>query len=243
MAAHVTPATFVSDDAAVFDALSHPLHMRRIGGGSETDVYAAEGAGYVVKFKRDLSGSPERVLAHALRHRAVSELFAAYLGDEHAITSAYVVVGDEQGRAQLLVVQPFLGDAQQLASVKYGELSSQERQVIARQLRDLVRRALRCWRATGHLPDLHGTHSVSAAERRWLNTAAAAPRRIWRFVAREHLLRSHNLLLAGGPEPHVVLVDYDPVRWRSPLRALYHAARWVLFWRDDWLIRRLERSP
>ncbi|NJO84773.1 MAG: hypothetical protein HC828_19740 [Blastochloris sp.] len=106
----------------------------------------------------------------------------------------------------------------------------------------MIRRALVCWNETGHIPDLHGTRSVSADDRKRINTFALVPRRLWQFFVEEHVLRSNNLLLTDAPERQVILVDYDLVRWKPLPRRIYHALRRLLFWRDHWLVLRLLRS-
>jgi hypothetical protein len=215
--------------------------MERIAGGSETDVYRSEEDHYVVKVKRELGGTLEHALSWARLMRMVAEEFIAYLGPEHSLANYYVIVQDDTSRAQVLVIQPLL-HAQTLSDVDYRSISASERTHIALQLRDLIRRALTCWRETGHLPDLHGTRSVSAADRKRINTIALAPRRIWQFFVDEHVLRSNNLLLTEEPDHRIVLVDYDLLRWRPVPRRTYLALRWLLFWRDHWLVLCLLRS-
>lgn len=225
----------------VFAVLVHSSAMQRIAGGSETDVYRSEDEHYVVKVKRELGGTLDHALTWARTMRTVAEEFIAYLGPNHSLANYYVIVQDETGIAQVLVIQPLL-HAQPLSDVDYRAINAAERTHIALQLRDLIRRALTCWRATGHLPDLHGTRSVSTADRKRINTIALAPRRIWQFFVDEHVLRSNNLLLTDEPERRVVLVDYDLLRWRPVPRRTYLTLRWLLFWRDHWLVLRLLRS-
>jgi hypothetical protein len=224
----------------VFAVLVHSSAMERIAGGSETDVYRSEDDHYVVKVKRELGGTLDHSLMWARTMRAVAEEFIAYLGPDHSLANYYVIAQDEIGRVQVLVIQPLL-HAQPLSDVDYRAMSAAERTHIALQLRDLIRRALTCWRETGHLPDLHGTRSVSAADRKRINTIALAPRRIWQFFVDEHVLRSNNLLLTDEPDHCIVLVDYDLLRWRPVPRRTYLALRWLLFWRDHWLVWRLLR--
>jgi hypothetical protein len=235
-----TQETHAPAGVAAFAPLRHRAELRRIAGGSETDVYHAPSQSYVVKIKRDTGGSAAAALGRAVVLRAVADEFTEHLGPRYTIPSEYVISGGG-GEAQVLVIQLYLADARPLSHVSYAELSRAERRDLALQLRDLIRRAIRCLYLTGHLPDLHGSYSASVAERERLSSLVLIPWRVWRFLTAEHLLRSHNVLLTEEPGRRLVLVDYDLVRWRSLPRRLYHAARWLLFWRDHWLIQRVLR--
>ena len=182
------------------------------------------------------------VLAHALADRAAAERFIACLGPQHTIASFYVIARDSSGRAQALVIQPYLSGAQQLFDIDYAALSRDERLQIAAQLREIIRRSLSFYRATASMPDLYGRTSTSAAERARLNRPWMLPQRLWSFLVDRNLLRAHNLLLTPAPERRIVLVDYDIVRRGRLYRLIYFAVRWMLFWRDHMLIARLRRS-
>jgi hypothetical protein len=241
--------TFVSEEP-LMNHYPHDIHMplphtdrlERLAGGSETDVYWSHDQNYVVKLKGQAADSPIDALGRARALRAAAEEFIAYLGQHHSIPSHFVVAGAREGGTRVLVFQPFLRHARPLAKVDYGALNADERGQVVRQLRDLVRRALSCYRATGHIPDMHGCFSASAAERRWLNHPTTWPRRIWRFLTQQRLLRAHNLLLTELPDRRVVLVDYDRVRWDGLRAGLYYLVRWLLFWRDHRDLARLARS-
>jgi hypothetical protein len=226
----------------VFAPLDRDLALERIAGGNETEVYRTDDQRYVVKLKSDHGGMADAALAHALTDRAAAERFIACLGPEHTITSYYVVARDSFGRAQSLVIQPYLVGAQQLFDIDYRALSWDERVHIASQLRDIIRRSLSFYHATASMPDLYGRKSTSAAERARLNKPWMLPRRLWSFVVERNLLRAHNLLLTPAPERRIVLVDYDIVRRGRLYRLIYFAVRWMLFWRDHLLIVRLQRS-
>jgi hypothetical protein len=135
-----------------------------------------------------------------------------------------------------VVVQPFLADAVPLGSVDYAALDDAQRRTVARQLREMVRRALMLYRRRGVMPDLYGRTSASRDERRRLNTPRMLPYRLWSFLVARNLLRSQNVLLQSQPEPRLVLVDYDPVRQGRWYRRLYYAVRWLLFARDELLV-------
>jgi hypothetical protein len=220
----------------VFAPVDRDHAMERIAGGNETEVYQTDDRTYVVKLKSDLGGAVEAAtrLAHEMRDAA--DTFAHCLGPEHSIPSYYVVACDAEGKAQVLVLQPFLQNAQALATVDYDTLSHDERVRIAAQLREIIRRSLSFYRATGSMPDLYGRSSTSSAERKSLNTWNQLPRRLWSFIVRRNLLRSHNLMLTDGPERRLVLVDYDIVRRGKLYRTVYYRVRWMLFWRDHALI-------
>ena len=220
----------------VFAPLDRDLALERIAGGNETEVYRTDDQRYVVKLKSDHGGMADAALAHALTDRAAAERFIACLGPEHTITSYYVVARDSFGRAQSLVIQPYLVGAQQLFDIDYRALSHDERVQIASQLRDIIRRSLSFYRATASMPDLYGRTSISTAERTRLNKPWMLPQRLWSFLVERNLLRAHNLLLTRAPERRIVLVDYDIVRRGWLYRLVYFAVRWMLFWRDHILI-------
>jgi hypothetical protein len=220
----------------VFAALDRDLELERIGGGNETEVYRTDDRRYVVKLKSDLGGETRAAVAHAHAMRDVAERFANCLGDTHSIPSYYIVARDGAERAQVLAIQPFLAGARPLFDVHYRLLSDEERASVAAQLREIIRRALSFYRATGSMPDLYGRTSANAAERARLNTPLMLPWRLWSFLVERNLLRSHNLMLTDAPTRRVVLVDYDFVRRGWLYRLIYFTVRWMLFWRDHMLI-------
>src|SRR6476661_2170800 len=225
----------------VFAPLDGDLVLERIAGGNETEVYRTDDQRYVVKLKSDYGGTADATLAHALADRAAAERFIACLGPQHTIASYYVIARDSSGRAQALVIQPYLAGAQQLFAIDYRTLSSDERAHIAAQLREIIRRSLSFYRATASMPDLYGRSSTSAAERARLNKPWMLPQRLWSFLVERNLLRAHNLLLTPAPEHRIVLVDYDIVRRGRLYRLIYFGVRWILFWRDHMLILRLSK--
>lgn len=226
----------------VFAPLDRDLEMERIGGGNETEVYRTDDRRYVVKLKGDLGGTIGEALAHARQMRAAAERFADCLGHEHSIPTYYVVARDSAGSAQVLAIQPFLAGARPLFDVRYRDLDEGERESIARQLREIIRRSLSFYRATGRMPDLYGRTSASSAERKRLNTLLMLPWRLWSFLVQRNLLRSHNLMLTAEPERRVVLVDYDFVRKSRLYLLIYYLVRWMLFWRDHVLIMLMRRG-
>ena len=220
----------------VFAPLDRDLALERIAGGNETEVYRTDDQRYVVKLKSDHGGTVVVALARALADRAAAERFIACLGPKHTITSYYLVARDSSGRAQTLVIQPYLAGAQQLFDIDYGALSRDDRAHIASQLREIIRRSLSFYHATAGMPDLYGRKSTSAAERVRLNKPWMLPRRLWSFLVERNLLRAHNLLLTPAPERRIVLVDYDIVRRGRLYRLIYFAVRWMLFWRGTYLV-------
>jgi hypothetical protein len=228
MAAYYTDHVFAPID------LDHALE--RLAGGNETEVYRTDDGRHVVKLKSSLGGTAERALADAKEMRAAAGRFAAALGPRHSIPSDYIIARDSAGSVQVLVVQPFLRGAHQLHDIDYAALSEGERESVASQLREIIRRSLSFYRDTGGMPDLYGRTSRSSAERARLNGPLMLPWRLWSFLVRRNLLRSHNLLLTGEPERRVVLVDYDAVRRGRLYRRVYYIVRWFLFWRDHALI-------
>ncbi|MBI1298237.1 hypothetical protein GC175_25165 [bacterium] len=221
------------------ETLSIRQPLRRIAGGSETDVYAVNQNALLVKVKWvDRYATPAQALAAAEEERAIVAEFVQYLGLDHVIPSQFIISQDEDGWSRVIEVQPFLEDAVALDTVDFDALSAVDRREILGQLRGLVKNAIRCYEETSHIPDLYGTYSTSTTERLELNHPMQWPRRLWNFVVEHRLTRSHNLMLVQTPTPRVVLVDTDPVRWKGWQGKVYYwVVRWVLFQRDRILLK------
>ena len=226
----------------VFAPIDLDQALERLAGGNETEVYRSDDGRHVVKLKGDMGGAPEDALADARAMQAAAEQVAACLGPRHSIPSHYLVARGSDGRAQVLVVQPFLHGARPLHDVDYAALTDAERRSVAEQLREIVRRSLTFYRATGSMPDLYGRSSSDSAERARLNGPLMLPWRLWSFLVERNLLRSHNLMLTAAPDRRVVLVDYDVVRRGQLYRRVYYLVRWFLFWRDHALILLMRRG-
>lgn len=224
----MTQPTIVHD---LFTFLDQERHLERIGGGSETDVYRTEAADYVIKLKSVTGNSVQSAVAQASSLRNAAGQFSHYLGREHSIPNYFLVAGDKDGKVHTVTIQPYLHQASPLAAVDYTRLPLRQWTHVERQLLMVLRRALRCYKRTGHMPDLYGTFSQSVAERRRMNTPLLWPKRIWDFFT-QRLWRAHNLLLTHEAQPRVVLVDYDHVRWRGLWGRFYYAICWLLFWRE-----------
>lgn len=225
----------------LFAPLDADLHMERIGGGNETEVYSTDDHRFVVKVKGEDSGEPTELFHEAQNRRTVAEAFAAAVGAEHSLSTYYLIARNSAGQAQLMTIQPYLRQARPLAEVDYTGLSAPERRDLAKQLRQLIGRARECYRQTRQIPDLYGRSSRSQAERQRLNALSMLPWRIWHFLVRRTLLRSHNLMLTDAPTRRLILVDYDPVRRSRLYQFLYYTARRILFWRDYFFIWLMER--
>jgi hypothetical protein len=225
----------------VFAPIDLDHALERLAGGNETEVYRTDDGQHVVKLKHNLGGTVEATLALAQAMRAAAQQFVISLGPRYSIPSDYLIARDSAGHTQVLVIQPLLHGARQLYNIDYATLTDTERASIAAQLRDIIRRSLMLYRTTGSMPDLYGRTSRSAAERARLNGPLMLPWRLWSFIVRRNLLRSHNLMLTDEPERRVVLVDYDIVRRGLLYRQIYYLARWFLFWRDHALILLMSR--
>ena len=226
----------------VFAPIDHDWQLERIAGGNETEVYRTDDGRFVVKLKHDLGGTREHALAHAKSMRAAAEQYIECLGGRHTIPSYYLLARDSAGQVQTVVVQPFLQGGRALFAVDYAALSEDERHAVAGELREIIRRSLSFYRATGSMPDLYGRSSGSTAERASQKRLAMLPRRMWSFLVQRNLLTAHNLVLTPAPERRVVLVDYDFVRRGRLYRMIYFVVRWMLFWRDHTLIMLLRRG-
>lgn len=217
--------------AKVLAALAPSGPLVRIGGGSETDVYRTADGRQVVKVKQIPATTVTVACTEIGAIQAVAARLAAHLGAEHSIPSGFLLGQDSDGRFYAVAVQPYLREARPLAALDRHALSLAARTQIEWQLLSLLRRSLRCYHRTGHMPDLYGTFSRSVAERRRMNTPLQWPQRVWAFLT-QRLWQAHNLLLTDEPTPRVVLVDYDRVRWRGLWGRLYYAICWLLFWRE-----------
>ncbi len=225
----------------LFAPIDRDLAMERIGGGNETEVYLTDDRRYVVKVKEELGGSVAVALEQAHELRAAAVTFADCLGP-YSLPNYYLIARDNQGRAQIVVIQPFAGPAQALYDLEYASLLPSERAILATQLRDIIRRSLRLYRTTGSMPDLYGRASHSRVERSRMRSMWMLPQRLWSFLVQRNLLRSHNLMAVTLGQPQIVLVDYDPVRRSALYRKIYYLVRWLLFFRDHALILIMRRG-
>lgn len=217
--------------ASIYDFLEGRTKLKRIGGGSETDVYLSEDRQFVIKVKGETPQSGQDAINLATVQRDVAELFVAYLGADHSIPTYSFVARDKTGQVKTVAVQPYLGNALALADINYETLDPRIWAHIDRQLLLILRSALRCYKRTGQMPDLYGTFSRTKAERLQMNRWLKWPQRVWYFFT-QRLWQAHNLMLIREDELRVVLVDYDYVRWSGLWGRLYYAVCWLLFWRE-----------
>jgi hypothetical protein len=227
---------------SAFAPVDHDGDLERIGGGNESEVYRTDDHRYVVKLKHEAEQSLEGALARARQLRACAAELVEWLGPRHTIPSYFYIARDSDGLAQVVVVQPNLAGAKSLNDVDYAALTDAERDDLVEQLLGLLRQSREMFRAVQRMPDLYGRSAASKADRRRRNSPLHLPWRLWSFLVRRNLLRSHNLMLTPGPDRRVVLVDYDPVR-RSPVyKSVYYSVRRALFFRDRRMIARLRRG-
>lgn len=215
----------------VLAGVADTVNLNRIGGGSETDVYATDDGSLVYKVKLLAANDAAEARAEVEAMRTIAARFAAYLGSEHSVPTAFMLSEDGAGRYYAVSVQPYLRTARPLAVVDLQALSRPARREVEWQLASLLRQALRCYHATGHMPDLYGTFSRNTTERKRMNAPLLWPWRVWLFFS-QRLWSAHNLMLTDGPAPRVVLVDYDRVRWRGQWGRFYYAICWLLLTRD-----------
>jgi hypothetical protein len=227
----------ISYKDAVFAPIDRDLALERVAGGNETEVYRSDDGRFVAKVKHELGGSVAETLAQAIVMRASAEEFAHCLGPSYAIPSLYVVSRDSGGRAQVLVLQPFLRDAHPLSELRYEAMAPDERRRLGQHLLAIIKRAKAMYRETGAMPDLYGRTSSGHEERRRNRSLLSLPRRLWSFLVERTLLRSHNLMRTPDPARPVVLVDYDFVRQGRLYRRVYFLVRKTLFYRDRLAIR------
>ena len=219
----------------VFAPVDDDHRVDRFAGGNESEVYLTDDRRHVMKIKSDLASDLPTALQWARLMRDVAQELVDCLGTLHTIASYYLLSRDDAGQVQVLLIQPFVGDARELFEVDYATLNRAERTQIAQQLRYMIRRSITSYFQNGHMPDLYGRSCTSPAERKRLNGPYMLPWRIWSFPVKRNLLRAHNLLLTDGPEQCLVLIDYDPVRRSKLYRRIYYTVHLLLFIRD-WLL-------
>lgn len=232
--------TIYIDD--VFAALDRDHGVERIAGGNETEVYRSDDGRIVLKRKGDLAVNDlEHALADAKMMREAAEEYIRCLGPEYSIPSEYVIARNSAGELEVLVLQPFLKDAQPLYHLEYEQMEPEQREQIAFQLRDIIRRSLAMYAEAGSMPDLYGRTSSTPIERKRLNKPWMLPWRLWSFIVQRNLLRAHNLMWIPS-EGRIVLVDYDFVRRSELYRKIYYTVRRLLFWRDHFIIVLMRRG-
>jgi hypothetical protein len=220
----------------IFAPIDIDLHLERIGGGNETEVYCTDERRYVVKVKSDHIGTVHEMVAQGRHLRRAARRFSTVMGTRHTIPNAFLIAANAQGQAQLLALQPFRKDARPLSSINYAQLTFRERRTLAGELLHIMRRAMGAYWKRGWMPDLYGRSSRSSAERARLNHWYLLPWRLWSFVVQRNLLRANNLMLTTQPDQRLILVDYDPVMRSKLYQRVYYALRVTLFLRDICLI-------
>jgi hypothetical protein len=220
----------------LFAPLDADLHLVRVAGGNETEVYASDDQRYVIKVKSCDAGTLTAGLARAVLRQRAAAAFAAAIGDSHSIPSYVLIARNSAGEVQPLVVQPYHREAMSLAHLNYGQLTHAERVQIARQLVGIIGRNVLTYLRRGWMPDIYGRVSGNAVERTHANRWRRLPERLWSFLVKRSLLRSHNLLVTAAPERRIILVDYDPVPHGRLYRFVYYKMRLLLFVRDLVLI-------
>ncbi|MCB0184231.1 MAG: hypothetical protein KDE31_08205 [Caldilineaceae bacterium] len=220
----------------IFASIDIDLHLERVGGGNETEVYCTDDRSYVVKVKSEQAGSVAEMLAQARLLRRAARRFATVVGPAHSIPNYFLIARNQHGEAQLLVLQPFHETATPLFHIDYTQFSFTQRLAIASKLLDIIRRSLIAYGKRGWMPDLYGRSSRNPAERERLNRWYMFPWRLWSFLIQRNLLRANNLMLTAPPSAHIILVDYDPVTRSKLYQRIYYAIRAFLFVREFILI-------
>ena len=223
----------------LFACLDLDLHLERIAGGNESEVYLTDDARFVVKLKNEPHPTAAAALHEAQALRAAAQNFAKIIGPEHSTPSYFLIAGDEDDQAYVIIIQPYLENSTPLHYIDYAALSIDNRKLLAKQLQKIIQRSLHSYWQTGVIPDIYGLAAASPADRARRKMPSQLPARLWSFLIRRTLMRSHNLLWT--PDQKIQLIDYDPVR-RSPLyKRVYYSARAILFFRDlffIWLMKK-----
>ncbi|MBX3012507.1 MAG: hypothetical protein KF832_13410 [Caldilineaceae bacterium] len=220
----------------LFAPLDADLHLERIAGGNETEVYCTDDRRYVVKVKHEAFPTLSATLTEVIARRKAARRFAAVMGPQHSIPNSFLIANDNRGQPHWLIIQPFYENAQPLFAVDYAQLDGAARLHLARQLLKIIRRSVAAYGKWGWMPDLYGRSSTSRDERTRLNRWYMFPWRLWSFLIQRNLLRAHNLMLTAQPKARIILVDYDPVTRGKLYQLVYYQMRLWLFWRDLILI-------
>ena len=223
---------------SLFACLDADLHLERIAGGNESEVYLTDDARFVVKLKNEPYPTAAEALREAQMLRTAAQKFADIVGTDHSIPNHFLISGNDTHHAYVIIVQPYLNRSQPLFYIDYATLPPDLRKEVANQLLTIIRRSLHSYWQTGVIPDVYGRSAASEEERIYRNSPLQLPARLWSFLIRRTLLRAHNLLLT--PENQIRLVDYDPVRQPDIYKRIYYALRAILFFRDlffIWLMR------
>ena len=226
----------------IFAPIDADLHLERVAGGNESEVYATDDYRYVVKVKSEDGHTLEEALAEAKMMRDTAMAHAEAIGAEHSIPNDFFLSKNSKGEVQTVIIQPYLLDAKALFDVDYKSLKKSERKQIGKQLRTIIQRSLKAYQKEQMMPDIYGRTSKSKEERKRLNAPHMLPWRMWSFLVKRNLLRSHNLMVTEAPELQIVLVDYDPVKKSKLYKFVYYNVRRTLFLRDWLLILLMEQT-
>ncbi len=218
----------------LFAPLDIDLYLERVAGGNETEVYCTDDRRYVVKVKSEEVEQADSPLHEAWIMRQASDEFAEAIGPKYSIPSYYILSENNHQQIQPVIIQPYFQDAVPLFDIDYGKLSRQERQQIAGQLQEIIKRGVSSYLKRGRMPDIYGRSSANKDARKEANGWLMLPQRLWGFLVKRNLLRAHNLMLT--PERQIILVDYDPVKQSKLYQFVYYNVRLALFLREIVLI-------
>jgi len=217
-----------------FAPLDADLHLTRIAGGNETEVYRSDDHQFVIKLKAETAGSLTHALADAQWRKQVAQAYAKAIGTDHSVPTYFLIAENDAGEAQALAVQHYYQHARPLAALDYARLPFRERYELAGQLIAIIGRNVRNLLKRGWMPDIYGRSHASSHHRKQSHGWRKLPERLWSFIVQRSLLRSHNLLRT--PEGRVILIDYDPMPHGRLYQLVYYSIRLLLFGRDLALI-------
>ena len=139
----------------VFAPLDDDHRVDRFAGGNESEVYLTDDRRYVIKIKSDMASDDVLTPLNWARFmRQAAQESVDTLGPTHSIPSYYALSRDNDGKVQILLIQPFVKDARQLFEVDYEALSKEERnRVWLRKLLEAKSRAPQ--EEMAQEPDIH----------------------------------------------------------------------------------------
>ena len=124
--------------STLFACLDLDLHLERIAGGNESEVYLTDDARFVIKLKNEPYDTPAAALHEAQALRTAAQNFIHIIGEEHSIPSHFLLASDENQKAYVIIIQPYLNQSTPLFYLDYTKLSPEARKSIADQLQKII---------------------------------------------------------------------------------------------------------
>ena len=142
--------------SSLFACLDLDLHLERVAGGNESEVYRTDDGRFAVKLKNEPHPTVAAALQEAKQLRAAADNFSHIVGPEHSVPISFVIASDDSDHVYVLIVMPYLNESPPLFYLDYAALSRNQRRQIADQLQGIIRRSFSSYWQTGIIPDIYG---------------------------------------------------------------------------------------